>query len=161
MSHPSGRMRPDTQMVHDVESGLDHRFGHSQCFSVRPEVSKGERASFMLRYLGTNGYGPAETMIKALKATGATCILCKYVLITSLNHNRLPRVGELSLSWTGGQASTIYPGVFRGLLDWDKVSGKVPIWLPSVARIIGACGEPGARLPPPSFSPFTWNVPPT
>jgi hypothetical protein len=32
---------------------------------VRPEVSKGERASFVLRYLSTNGYSPAETMIKA------------------------------------------------------------------------------------------------
>jgi hypothetical protein len=36
------------------------------CIPVRPEVSKGERASFVLRYLSTNEYSPAETMIKAL-----------------------------------------------------------------------------------------------
>jgi hypothetical protein len=52
----------------------------ARCIPVRPEVSKGERASFVLRYLSTNGNGPAGTMINAV---GHLCLLGNYPVMLS------------------------------------------------------------------------------
>jgi len=76
----------------------------ARCIPVRPEVSKGERASFMLRYLSTNGDGPAETMIMAVpiklprgcSSASATCCAMEYPCFSGMMYHNVITVMKWS-----------------------------------------------------------------